>query len=212
MLNPEVFFNLKDISFNDIFKDIKYPWEALDRIENYINNLNIKSNGFISEKAEIKGNVIIEKGATIDPFCVIEGPVYIGKNTHIRPFSYLRGGIIIGNNCTIRGEIKNSIILNNAALAHFNYAGDSIVGNNVNMGGGSKLANLKLDNRLITIKAKKIIIETRRNKLGAILGDNVQIGCNAILNPGTIIGKNSIIYPSISPKPGIYSENKIIKS
>ena len=211
MFKPEDFFNLQDISFADIFKGLEFSWEALLKIKGYIESCKLKNEGNVSKKAEISGKVIIEKGAVIDSYSVICGPAFIGKNTHIRPFSFIRENTIIGENCIIRGEIKDAIILNNTHLAHFNYVGDSILGSSVNMGAGSKLANFRLDQKNIKIKINNKLIDTGFLKFGAILGDGVQIGCNAIINPGTLVGKNSVVYPLISPGSGFYPLNSKIK-
>ncbi len=211
MLKPGTFFDLQNVSFASLFEELDFPWEALLKIENYIQNQTPKNEGQVSRGALLFGTVIVKKGAIIDPYSVIYGPTFIGENTHIRPFSYIRGKTIIGKNCVIRGEVKDSIILNNTALAHFNYVGDSILGNNVNMGAGSRTANLRLDQENIKIKVNSKLIDTGIKKFGAIIGDKTQIGCNAVLNPGTLIGKNSIVYPLVTPKAGFYPTDSKIK-
>lgn len=187
-----------------------YPFEALREIKNYIKELipNLDANIYI-----IKKDIAIAKSAIISNKAEIVGPTIIGENTEIRPFSYIRGNVIIGNNCVVgnSSEIKNSIIFNNAQIPHFNYVGDSILGYKAHIGAGVKISNLKSDKSNITIKYNNEKIETNLRKMGAIIGDYVEVGCNTVLNPGTIIGKNSTIYPVCSIK-GFVKENVIYKN
>jgi NDP-sugar pyrophosphorylase family protein len=169
-------------------------------------------------KPEIKGikvgevyldnNVFIDKGTVIEHGAMIKGPCHIGKNCEIRAGAYLRGNVFVDDNCVIghSAEIKNSIILKNTHLAHFNYVGDSLLGQNVNLAGGTILANLRFDKNPIQIQE----IKTGLKKLGAILGDNTQLGCNTVLNPGTVFKKDTI-YSGKPLKPGIYGQEEIKK-
>ena len=166
-------------------------------------------------------NIRIDKGTVLEPTAIIKGPAIIGKNNDIRQGSYLRGNIIIGNNCVIGHctEIKNSILMNHVEAGHFNYIGDSILGSYVNMGAGSRLANVqfrglqeKISNAIndIEIFLENKLISTGLSKLGSIIGDNVEIGCNAVLSPGTLIGKDNWIYPNCTVSKGFHPPGHFI--
>ena len=167
----------------------------------------------------INGNIAFSKSTVIHPSAVIKGPTIIGSQTEIRPNAYIRENVIIGNSCVIGNscEFKNSIIFNEAQIPHFNYVGDSIIGYNSHLGAGVITSNLKSDKSTVTISYKGEKIITNLRKMGAIIGDYTEVGCNSVLNPGTIIGKNSNIYPLSSvrgfvPENSIYkNENKIIQ-
>jgi len=148
----------------------------------------------------------------VEPGAVIKSPAYIGANTQVRQGAYLRGKVLVGNNCVVghTTEVKNAILLDGAHAAHFAYVADSIVGNHVNLGAGTKLANLKLDQAGVTVKVEERIYDTGLHKLGAILGDGVQIGCNAVLNPGTLLGPGCVVYALASVR-GYYPANTMIK-
>lgn len=141
--------------------------------------------------------ISIGEGTVLEPGCYIKGPCIIGKNCTVRHGAYIRGDVITGDSCVIghETEMKNTLMMNYAHAAHFAYLGDSILGNNVNLGAGVKCANLKLDGSDITISYHGNKIPLRLRKLGAICGDSVQLGCNAVTNPGTLIGKGSKCYP-----------------
>ncbi len=197
------FFNLKDFRHQSLFKKIKYPWEILKRLDQYVSE-------FLKEKK--KKDVFIGQGVKIDESARIKGPVLIGKNTVIGFGALLRGPLIIGDNCIIgRSEIKHSILLNQVFAEHFNYIGDSIIGNKVNFGAGTKVANLRFDWQNIKIDYQEKKIDTSLQKLGAIIADGCQLGCNSVLNPGTILGKKCSVYPLVSVKAGVYKDNSIIK-
>ncbi|MBI2622689.1 MAG: hypothetical protein HYW64_01170, partial [Candidatus Levybacteria bacterium] len=157
-------------------------------------------------------NIFIGKDTLVEDYAVIKGPAIIGKNCFIGHASYLRGGCILGDNVHIGhgAEIKNSILLNNAIAAHLNYIGDSIIGSNVNISGGAMLANFRFDKKSVTIKTENKRIDTGLSKFGAILGDNSTIGVNAVLNPGTLLGKNTIVYPLTSVK-GVHKDGEVIR-
>jgi acyl-[acyl carrier protein]--UDP-N-acetylglucosamine O-acyltransferase len=150
--------------------------------------------------------ISIGQGSVIEPGALIKGPTIIGKNTEVRQGAYIRGTCIVGDRCVVghTTEIKSSVMLNGAKAGHFAYIGDSILGNNVNLGAGTKLANLKLTNSNIIIKINNMIHNTGIRKFGAIMGDGVETGCNSVTNPGTILGKTSMVYPCVSVKGGYY--------
>ena len=193
---PSVFFDLADFEHRQLF-DVQNVWEIISKISEYIKN---KS----SEAVVLGEGTVVEEGA------LIKGPAIIGKNAFIAHGAYIREGAIIGDNVKIGHsvEVKNSVILNNTSVAHLNYVGDSIIGNNVNIGGGAIIANFRLDGQTIKIKHNGEEIETNLKKFGAIVGDNSKIGVNCVLNPGTIISKNSRVFPLTSVF-GVHNEETI---
>lgn len=208
-------FELTGYAHRELFESIKHPWEALDKIASYLKEFSLGTHkGKISEQAYLIDPKLISIGAgsVIEPGAYIKGPCIIGKNCTVRHGAYIRGDVIVGDNCVIGHdtEIKNSILLNHAHAAHFAYVGDSILGNHVNLGAGAKLANLLFNNKQIKISNAHLEINTHRRKLGAIIGDRAQIGCNAVTNPGTIIGKGSCVYPCVCVG-GVIAADKIVK-
>ncbi len=182
------------ISKNLYWNDIGLPWQLLDANKYILGKLEEKKKGNIESNVFINGIAYIEEGTIIKSGTYIEGPCYIGKNNKIGPNAYLRPYTFIQDNCHIGiSEIKNSIILSNTNIPHFNYIGDSIICNNVNFGAGAKVANLRLDNKNISVGIKNEIIDSKERKLGAIIGSNVKIGINASIMCGKKIGVNSII-------------------
>ena len=195
----------------DLFKETNYPWEVLPYIKDYIitlgNNLDKDNYTEIEEHIWVGSNVEIDKLSTIIAPCIID------DNTIIRPGAYIRGNAIIGKNCVIGNstEIKNSIIFDNCQLPHYNYVGDSILGYKSHMGAGSITSNVKSDKKLVIVKDGDEKIETGLKKFGAMLGDNVEVGCGSVLNPGTVIGRCCNIYP-LSSVRGCVPANHIYKS
>ncbi len=196
--NVNIFFDLTEIQFKNIFNDIKDIWRALEKIELFINShkTGIHSKVPSSCKLENKDQIHIAKNVLIEDSTYIKGPCFISEGSEIRQGAYLRGNVITGKNCIIghTTEVKNSILLNNVHAAHFAYIGDSIIGNNVNLGAGVKLANFRLDQKEIKFSFNDKRVNTHLKKLGAIIGDNSQIGCNSVLNPATFLAKNVTIY------------------
>lgn len=199
-LSPSYFFDLDDFEHKVLFKQCTFVWEALSKIHSYLLSLelgHIKVNvpqGAYLVNPEL---ISIAEGTTIEPGAFIQGPCVIGKNCQIRHGAYIRGGVISGDKCVIGHdtEIKNSILLNKAQAAHFAYIGDSILGNHVNLGAGTKCANLRLDHNQIFIHAEGQKIATGYKKLGAIIGDDCQLGCNCVTNPGTLMARKSSSMP-----------------
>ena len=193
---PENYFNLNECCFREIFDPSLPVWEALKQISIWIRGQKLgKIEGAVSPQAFVidPENMVIGKGSVIEAGAYLKGPLWIGENVTIRHGAYLRGDVIVGARSVVGHdtEVKESIFMNGAHAAHFAYVGNSILGNQVNLGAGTKLANLRLDGAEISIEEHK----TGMRKLGAILGDFVQIGCNAVLNPGTVMGKGSTAYP-----------------
>jgi len=179
---------------NYFWSDIGLPWQFLDANRYLLNEIEHKILGNIEENVHVSDKVYIGEGTIIRSGSYIQGPCYIGNNNIIGPNSFIRSYTFIANNCHISiSEIKNSIILSNTSIPHFNYVGDAIICENVNLGSGTKIANLRFDQKNILVTIKGQLVDSRRKKLGTIIGPNVKIGINASIMPGKIIGENSII-------------------
>ncbi|MFN3699508.1 MAG: glucose-1-phosphate thymidylyltransferase [Dictyoglomus sp.] len=213
MFEPEEFFELSGLEVN-LFEGITYVWEALLKLESFLKEYaKPEIRGMIKGGVFIEGAVFIDEGTVVEPFVYIKGPVYIGKNCEIRQGAYIRGNVFIGDNCVVghTTEVKNSILLSGAKAPHFNYVGDSILGHNVNLGAGTKISNLKIGlTGSVKVKANGEIYDTGLRKLGAIIGDDSETGCNSVLNPGTILGKKVLVYPNVSIR-GYVPSNSIVK-
>ena len=179
------------------WRDVGYPWDLLNANKILMNNLDFNQQGTIEQTATLKGPIYLGEESVIKNGSYIEGPVVIGKHCTIGPNCYIRPHTCIGDHCHIGNacEIKNSIIMNNSNIPHQNYVGDSIIGRNCNLGSGTKIANLHLDKKNITVHLNGKKINTNRRKLGTIIGDNVQTGINSMINVGTLIGNNAFIGP-----------------
>lgn len=186
-------FNFDETIAADIFTDIDFPWDALPKIKDFIIGL---GKSLSEEDYDKKGdNIWIAKSADIAPTATINGPCIIGKDTEVRPGAFIRGNAIVGENCVVGNstELKNVILFNNVQVPHYNYVGDSILGYKSHMGAGSITSNVKSDKSDVVIKYEGDKIATGLRKMGAILGNYVEVGCNSVLNPGTIIGSNTNI-------------------
>lgn len=210
-LMTEKILDLSQTIAADIFKEILYPWEALPKISEFIIKI---GNTLPKEEYEQRGeNIWVARSARIMPTAYLGGPLIIGPNTEVRHCAFIRGSAIIGENCVIgnSSELKNCIIFNHAQVPHYNYIGDSILGYYSHLGAGAKTSNLKSDKTNVKIRLDQESIETGIKKFGAIVGDHVEVGCNAILNPGTVIGRETIIYP-LSMVRGYIKNNSIYKN
>jgi bifunctional UDP-N-acetylglucosamine pyrophosphorylase / glucosamine-1-phosphate N-acetyltransferase len=168
----------------------------------------------LSEHVHLSGDrIVIGKGARIAPGVVLEGPLWLGEDVEIRTGAYVRGGCWIGDGCRIGAntEVKRSILLPEAKAPHLNYVGDSILGSDVNLGAGTVLSNFRHDGKEIVVLDGATRIPTGRRKLGALLGDGVKTGCNSVLHPGVIVGRETEIYPLVQLRAGIYPPRSIIK-
>lgn len=203
-------FDLNQTIAKDIFENAIYPWEVLSKISEFIIEL---GNTLDPEVFEKKGeNIWIAKSAIVAKTASITGPVIIDEGAEIRHCAFIRGKAIIGKNAVVGNstELKNVILFNNVQVPHYNYVGDSILGCKAHMGAGSITSNVKSDKKLVVIKNGREQIETGIKKVGAMLGDNVEVGCGTVLNPGSIVGRNSNIYPLTSVR-GVIPENSICK-
>lgn len=204
-------YNLDETIAKELLEKSTYPWEVLQNIEEYILQLGEKLNK--EEYEKVGENVWIARTAKIAPTAYINGPAIIDKEAEIRHCAFIRGNAIVGQGAVVGNstELKNVILFNKVQVPHYNYVGDSILGYKAHMGAGSIISNVKSDKKLVVIKNGKEEIETNRKKVGAMLGDNVEIGCGSVLNPGTVIGKNSNIYP-LSSVRGVIPDNSIYKN
>ncbi len=204
-------FNLEKTIGKDLFMDVSYVWEVPSKIKEYILKLGCSLDP--QHYREIKKNVWIGKNVRIDSLSTIVGPCIIDDDTEIRPGAYLRENVIVGKNCVIGNsvEVKNSIIFDGCRIAHYNHVGDSILGYGVLLGAGVHISNLKMDRSHIQVKDKDTVIGTGLEKMGAVVGDSVNIGCNSVLFPGTVVGSNTDIYPLVCVR-GVIASNSIMKS
>ncbi len=202
-------FNMDETIASAIFDDTEYPWEVLPKIGDFI--LALGECLPEEEYEEREEHIWIAKSAKIYPTATILAPCIIGKNTEVRPGAFIRGNAIVGENCVVGNstELKNVLLFNNVQVPHYNYVGDSILGYKSHMGAGSITSNVKSDKSKITIRYQGEKIQTGLKKMGAILGNFVEIGCGTVMNPGTIIGSNTNVYPlsmtrGYVPKGSIY--------
>ena len=207
----ENLYNLEQTIAKDIFEGVTYPWEVLPKIEEFIISLGktLDKNEY-EEKGE---NIWIAKSAKVAPTAYIAGPAIIGKNAEIRHCAFIRGKAIVGEGAVVGNstELKNVILFNKVQDPHYNYVGDSILGYKSHMGAGSITSNVKSDKKLVIVKNGKEQIETGLKKFGAMLGDEVEVGCGSVLNPGTVVGKHTNIYP-LSSIRGVVPEHSIYKN
>ena len=261
MLGPEIFFDLTEFEYKEVFSNMKFVWEALIGLKSYIErnltpnvahlsgdmlsktcvfwNGEVIEDGFEIEpgdttKGDLKvlregdeligasviyagatlfdSNIYIGKDTVVETGALIKGPTIIGNNTEVRQGAYIRGDCLIGDRCVVghTTEVKTSILLNDAKAGHFAYVGDSILGNHVNLGAGTKLANLKIIDVEMKLRIEEEVYKTGLRKLGAILGDHVETGCNSVTSPGTLLGKGSLVYPCLNVPGGYYPKRSII--
>ena len=201
-------FDCQTEYLKELFEGAEYPWEMLPKIKAYIVALIEKG---MDGYTLLKEGVLVGEGVKIAPTATIEGPTIIGSGTEIRPGAYIRGSVITGEKCVIgnSSELKNCVLLNTVQVPHYNYVGDSVLGNYAHMGAGSICSNLKSDGKNIVVHGD-VEYETGLRKIGGILGDHADIGCGCVLNPGTVIGKNTSVYPLNSLR-GVFPEGCIVK-
>ena len=195
----------------DLFEGKTYPWEVLPEIGAFIVKLGETLN--TEEYDCINGNIWIAKTAKVAPTACVNGPAIIGKDAEVRHCAFIRGNAIVGEGAVVGNstELKNVVLFNKVQVPHYNYVGDSVLGYKAHMGAGSICSNVKSDKKLVVVKHGDQAIETGIKKFGAMLGDNVEVGCGSVLNPGTVIGRNSNVYP-LSPVRGCVPANSIYKN
>ena len=211
MYKTNELFDLSKTRAADLLRECEYPWQALDKIGETI--LKIGAALSSEEFSHPKEDVWIAKDAVVYPTAWINGPCIIDSGAEVRHGAFIRGNALVGKNCVVGNsvELKNVILFDNVQTPHYNYVGDSILGYKAHMGAGSITSNVKSDKTLVVIKNGDELIETGRKKVGAILGDGVEIGCNSVLNPGTILGRGASVYPTscvrgVIPENGIYKD------
>lgn len=216
ILDFSYFFDLSDWPFPELFTQNTPVWATLSRIEPFLKKIPLgKILGQVSPQAYLVNPHLISigEGTVVEPGAYIQGPCLIGDHCTIRHGAYVRGNVITGNRCVIghTTEVKNSLFLHDAHAAHFAYLGDSLLGNHVNLGAGTKCANLRLDRQEISVFYEGQRMATGLRKFGVILGDHTQTGCNSVTNPGTMMGKNSRCYPCTN-LGGFIPSNSLVKS
>ena len=194
-LTVKELYDLNETIAKDIFDGVTYPWEVLPKIGDFILE---RGNTLPKEEYDQVGeNVWIAKSANVFPSAYIHGPAIIGKNAEVRHCAFIRGNAIVGEGAVVGNstELKNVILFNKVQVPHYNYVGDSVLGYKAHMGAGSITSNVKSDKKLVVVKTPEGGIETGRKKFGAMLGDEVEVGCGTVLNPGSVVGRHTNIYP-----------------
>ncbi len=194
-LTIEALYTLEETIAGGIFQGLTYPWEALPKIHDFI--LELGKTLSEEEYEKVGEDVWIAKSANVFPSAYIHGPAIIGKNAEVRHCAFIRGNAIVGEGAVVGNstELKNVILFNKVQVPHYNYVGDSILGYKAHMGAGSITSNVKSDKKLVVVKTPEGGIETGMKKFGAMLGDEVEVGCGTVLNPGSVVGKQTNIYP-----------------
>ncbi|MDQ6765186.1 MAG: UDP-N-acetylglucosamine diphosphorylase [Verrucomicrobiota bacterium] len=213
MFSPDEYLTLEHTAHPKLFEDQSYVWDALKQISSYLQfRLKPAVLGELVGKPFISDSVFVGRGTIIEQGAVLKGPAWIGANCHIRSGCYVRenviagDGVVMGNSC----EFKNCILFDEAQVPHFNYVGDSILGYRAHLGAGVILSNVKLDHREIEVVANDGSISTGLKKFGAIIGDRTEVGCNAVINPGSILGRNCLVYPGANFR-GVLPKSSIVK-
>jgi NDP-sugar pyrophosphorylase family protein len=211
---PGDFFDLEAFSHKAIFDGCEHVWDVLDKIGAYV-RANVKPgvHGTVEDGAHVIGDVSIGEGTVVEAGAFIRGPVIIGQDCEIRMGAYIRGDVLVGDGCIVGNstELKNTLLLDRAMAPHYNYCGDSVLGNDSNLGAGTKLSNFKIAaDKTVRLLVDGESIDTGLIKFGAILGDGASTGCNAVLNPGTVIGRGSLVYAGAAIR-GYVPPGKIVK-
>ena len=210
-LTVKKLYTLDQTIAKDIFEGVTYPWEVLPKISSFILEL---GKTLSEDEYEKRGeNVWIAKSAKVAPTAFINGPAIIGKDAEVRHCAFIRGNVIVGEGAVVGNstELKNAVLFNKVQVPHYNYVGDAVLGYKSHMGAGSICSNVKSDKKLVVVKDGDEKIETGLKKFGAMLGDHVEVGCGSVLNPGTVIGRNTNIYP-LSPVRGCIPADSIYKN
>lgn len=212
MSNIEIkdLYDLNETIAKDLFEGKTYPWEVLPEIGDFVMKLGVTLSDDFDHPED---NIWIHKSVKIAKTATLNGPLIIDADTEVRPGAFIRGNVLVGKNCVVGNstELKNVVLFNTVQVPHYNYVGDSILGTHSHMGAGSITSNVKSDKTLVVVKNDGEKIETGLKKFGAMIGDYVEVGCNSVLNPGTVVGRNTNVYP-LSPVRGVVPENSIYKS
>ncbi len=211
--NPTAFFDVGGYAHAEIFANLEHVWDALARLDEYARErATSRIEGRVDEGAWIVGDVYIASGAVVEAGAMVQGPTLLGPGTVVRHGAYVRGYCVTGADCVIghATEVKRSILLDGAQAPHFNYVGDSILGNDVNLGAGTKLSNLKNDGGMVDVESPEGRVSTGLRKFGAVVGDRVQTGCNSVTSPGTLIGPDTLVYANAVLR-GYYPAHSIVK-
>jgi|ERR1041384_749585 NDP-sugar pyrophosphorylase family protein len=214
MFKPADLFDLSQTEHAAIFDGCEYAWEALKKISTYLEaHLQPGLHNRCQGVAYIGEQVFIGEGTVVEDGVMIKGPAIIGRNCEIGHNAYLRERVIVGDDCVVGNscELKNAFLFNHASVPHFNYVGDSILGFKAHLGAGVKISNLKIVPGSVMVEVQGEPLDTGLRKFGALLGDRTEIGCNAVLNPGSIIGRGSVIYPNVNWR-GVLAANMIVKN
>ena len=214
MFSPDALLDLDRTEHSVIFENVTHAWEALAKISTYLQfRLKPGIHGKLIGKPFISGAVYIGAGTIVEQGAMIKGPAWIGEGCEIRNGAYIRENVVVGNGVVLGNscEFKNCLIFDEAQIPHFNYVGDSILGHKAHLGAGAILSNVRLDHAPISVHATEGPINTGLKKFGAIVGDRAEIGCNSVLSPGSIIGRDTIIYPGTSWR-GVLPSNSIAKT
>lgn len=214
MFSPAELFDLTQTEHAALFEGCEFAWQALKKIEGYIKaHLRPGLHNHCDGVAFIGEQVFIGEGTVVEDGVMIKGPAIIGRNCQIRHNAYFREHVIVGDHCVVGNscELKNSLLFNHAVVPHFNYVGDSILGYKAHLGAGVKLSNVKLAPGNIVIEQEGHKFDTGLRKFGALVGDQVELGCNAVLNPGSIVGRGSLIYSNVNWR-GVLGANQIAKN
>jgi NDP-sugar pyrophosphorylase family protein len=214
MFKPGDLFDLRQTEHAALFDGCEFAWDALKRLKGYI-DARVRPG---AKRPEFPGVilgplVLIGEGTVIEPGVMIKGPAIIGRNCEIRHNAYLREHVILGDDCVAGNacEFKHSLLFNHCAVPHFSYVGDSIFGFKAHLGAGVKISNVKLMPGNVAVTEAGRTLDTGLRKFGALLGDHAEIGCNSVLNPGSVIGRNSVVYPCTNWR-GVLAENSIVKN
>lgn len=213
MLHPEDFFDLSKFEHSALFDDVGYAWEALSKIGPYVKaNLQPEVRGEVHPLAVVDDDVFIGHGTIVEPGAMLKGPTIIGQNCEIRQGAYIRGSVLVGNGVVVghTTELKNCVLMDGAQVPHFSYVGDSIFGWKAHLGAGVKISNLKITRTPVVLTIDGQRYDTGLLKFGAILGDEVEVGCNSVLNPGTMIGKRTLVYTNAA-LAGYYPPDCLVK-
>jgi NDP-sugar pyrophosphorylase family protein len=219
MLSPADLFDLSEFPHRDVFDGLEYGWEAISAIAPYLERYlaaadhpNVVEGTVLGNATLIGTGIWIGEGTVVEPGVFIKAPALIGRHCEIRHGAYIRGNVIVGDHAVVghTTEVKNSILLNHAQAPHFAYVGDSVLGCRVNLGAGTKLANLKIVEGNVHVRVNGQVYDTGLRKFGALVGDDVQIGCNTVTSPGTILSPGCLVHPNTTPK-GFYPPRQVVR-